>query len=491
MTTLTRKQSRMLSSARQRGQSDAPAVLDQVDVYADELPHHTTQLDIYEAAGLTRPEAFTLETHAAKIITIGRRSYIDIGRELLAARELAQHGTWRTFLQRCGMSESTARNYMNVAERFADKSTTVALLPPAALYAMSAPNADPTVVDAIVSEVDAGSTLTTPEIKERLAPKSIFDDAAFVDAQQRFATLSWKLVRHGVWYKLSNAKGQHYATTPDLAPQLRTLEAIEAKPKISEVAPPAPRAIVCSQCGGPWSGEGRSVGPGDGKPMYLCATCNGVTGLPQRTLPPDFADAQKRAKKLGFWIDAKASGVYGLHYEGTNDAAGGAVDWSSLLDLLVQKEAQGVPAPADPPVRSATCTRCGAERTMTRSLTTYEAGLVPEYPDRRVNLCSVCIPQLLAARRITPPAPATLTRPRRPADQGVSAILEYQRALETYIFALEEMIPRTPQDALAIANRLIGDDLTVWADRLDDRTYEALAAYRRERSVPLESEATI
>ncbi len=45
------------------------------------------------------------------------------------------------------------------------------------------------------------------------------------------------------------------------------------------------------------------------------------------------------------------------------------------------------------------------------------------------------------------------------------------------------------QAALALADLLAGDDLTTLADQLDDATYEALACYRRDRSVPaLESE---
>lgn len=76
---------------------------------------------------------------------------------------------------------------------------------------------------------------------------------------------------------------------------------------------------------------------------------------------------------------------------------------------------------------------------------------------------------------------APLRRPKRPIDQGVSAILEYQRQLEAYVIRLEQQLPRTPQAALKLASDLAGDDLTALADQLDDATYEALAAYRRER----------
>lgn len=67
-----------------------------------------------------------------------------------------------------------------------------------------------------------------------------------------------------------------------------------------------------------------------------------------------------------------------------------------------------------PAPKPATCTRCGAERSPTRLLTSYGAGLVPEYPGRAVTLCSTCIPELLAARKAreaTPPPPPPAPEP--------------------------------------------------------------------------------
>jgi hypothetical protein len=49
--------------------------------------------------------------------------------------------------------------------------------------------------------------------------------------------------------------------------------------------------------------------------------------------------------------------------------------------------------------KPATCIRCGAERSETRSLTSYQAGLIDAYPGRAVTLCSRCIPELLRAQR--------------------------------------------------------------------------------------------
>lgn len=74
----------------------------------------------------------------------------------------------------------------------------------------------------------------------------------------------------------------------------------------------------------------------------------------------------------------------------------------------VEQAVQTVTPP--PAVSTLRCTRCGAEGTPTRALTVYGKGLVPEYPDRAVTLCSVCIPELLAARK------AAATPSRLPLD---------------------------------------------------------------------------
>lgn len=144
--------------------------LDRVSVYAEELPNHEAQIDVYAAAGLTRPEAFGLEASAAKIITLGRRSVIEIGRELVRAREDAKYRTWGPFLARCGLEERTAQNYMNTFRSFHDKPEIISALPATTLYLMAAPNADPTIVDAIVEEVRSGTPPTPAAIKQRLAP---------------------------------------------------------------------------------------------------------------------------------------------------------------------------------------------------------------------------------------------------------------------------------------------------------------------------------
>jgi hypothetical protein len=189
---------------------------EQAAVFAEDLPDHSGHIDRYAAAGLSRPEAFALEAHAAKIISAGRRTILEMGRELLQAREVAKHGTWGPFLQRCGLEERTAQNYMRVAEQFGDKPEMISALPATALYALAAPNADPEIVEGIVEEVEHGARPTVQEVKERLSPPPL----PAVPADLVAAGWSIKRGPHGQdGYVLTNAR--HGAATPPLtAPEV-------------------------------------------------------------------------------------------------------------------------------------------------------------------------------------------------------------------------------------------------------------------------------
>lgn len=222
------------------------ATLDAATVFAEDLPDHVEQIERYAAAGLSRPQAFALEAHAAKIITIGRRGVLEIGQELLAAREEARHGTWAPFLKRCGIEERTAQNYMRVAEQFGDKPEMISALPPTALYALAAPTADPEVVDAIVGEVEAGSRPTVAAVKERLKPPP-----PLPEVPADLAGLGWQVRRnpHSTdAYELINHR--HGAATPPLAvPEVferaRQIEAKRAGQRPAAAAPrPAPPALT-------------------------------------------------------------------------------------------------------------------------------------------------------------------------------------------------------------------------------------------------------
>src|SRR6185369_13509133 len=50
--------------------------------------------------------------------------------------------------------------------------------------------------------------------------------ARYLDAQQRFAVLGWDLRRNDKQFTLCRPDGAHYATTPTLEPQIKTLETL-------------------------------------------------------------------------------------------------------------------------------------------------------------------------------------------------------------------------------------------------------------------------
>jgi hypothetical protein len=81
-------------------------------------------------------------------------------------------------------------------------------------------------------------------------------------------------------------------------------------------------------------------------------------------------------------------------WQAATTASGG----TPTVKAVEQAVAEIKPKPEQLPTHLTTCVRCGSERTLHRQLTSYEAGLVPEYPGRAVTLCSRCIPELLAAR---------------------------------------------------------------------------------------------
>ena len=80
-----------------------------------------------------------------------------IGRDLTAVKQMLGHGQFVRWVEsECGFSARTAQNYMRVAEFLEGKSATVALLPPATLYRLSAKNAPPEVVAAVTERAAAG-----------------------------------------------------------------------------------------------------------------------------------------------------------------------------------------------------------------------------------------------------------------------------------------------------------------------------------------------
>jgi hypothetical protein len=62
------------------------------------------------------------------------------------------------------MAERTARNFVNVADKFGNKSTTVGDLPPSILYALAAPSTPDEVREEVVERVERGEKVTSRRV---------------------------------------------------------------------------------------------------------------------------------------------------------------------------------------------------------------------------------------------------------------------------------------------------------------------------------------
>jgi hypothetical protein len=175
----------------------------------------------------------------------------------------------------------------------------------------------------------------------------------------------------------------------------------------------AARAESCARCGQPALGGGALTADGkkfcpncahaylqevaDAQAAQTAATRQACLVAPTSPLPPDFEQARERAARIGLILD-RVDGEYCLR-----NLRGSGVehyDWPSILSHLANQERAAAEHAADH--RSgAVCTRCGQQRDQ---VTSYAAGLVPEYGDRAVVLCSRCIPELLAERKASAPA---------------------------------------------------------------------------------------
>lgn len=109
-----------------------------------------------------------LEERAERIrslVTVARGCIIEIGRELIQAREELRHGEWLPWLSReFGWSEWTARNYMAVAESFGKSGIihdfSKLQIDGTALYALAAPEVPEGARQEAIERAEAGEHIT-------------------------------------------------------------------------------------------------------------------------------------------------------------------------------------------------------------------------------------------------------------------------------------------------------------------------------------------
>ena len=136
-----------------------------------------TQVAPFDDTTLAPGAALDLRAAADRIRTRLRRStedIIEIGRDLAAGKRTLGHGHFLPWIEaEFGMSERTARNFMQVHERFGkalnrSKSETVADLEISqkALYLLASPSTEPEVVDAAMEKAEAGDKVGKAEVEE-------------------------------------------------------------------------------------------------------------------------------------------------------------------------------------------------------------------------------------------------------------------------------------------------------------------------------------
>lgn len=97
------------------------------------------------------------------------KSIIAIGEALRDAKKHLEHGRFVEWVKaECGFTIRTAQNYMRAAE-LTDKSETVSLLNPAAIYRLAKASTPPDVVDRVVEMLEAGEEPTEQEVVALIA----------------------------------------------------------------------------------------------------------------------------------------------------------------------------------------------------------------------------------------------------------------------------------------------------------------------------------
>jgi len=97
---------------------------------------------------------------------------IEIGQRLIAANERLSHGMWLPWLAKeFGWSQTTASNFMHVADRFADKLVTVTNLPidAGALFKLASPTTPEIARDEAIKDAEDGTRITKDEADKLIA----------------------------------------------------------------------------------------------------------------------------------------------------------------------------------------------------------------------------------------------------------------------------------------------------------------------------------
>ena len=138
----------------------------------------------FDYATVSPEVARYLKGHASRLRRYISKSIIQIGKDLLSAKRYLPHGAFLEWVEtEAGINPRTAQSYMHAAEWAADKSATVAHLPPGLLYILSSASTPPKYVDEVILRVEAGERLTLAKVRWEL--KQIHDQKAIGRTRNR------------------------------------------------------------------------------------------------------------------------------------------------------------------------------------------------------------------------------------------------------------------------------------------------------------------
>ncbi|WP_315804864.1 MULTISPECIES: DUF3102 domain-containing protein [unclassified Bradyrhizobium] len=105
-------------------------------------------------------------------------SIVQIGKALLGAKRYLSHGSFIVWVEsEVGMPARTAQAYMRVAQWAADKSASVARLPPVILYLLSSSSTPLEITRAAIERAEAGETLSVSKLRSELKRYRASNDA--------------------------------------------------------------------------------------------------------------------------------------------------------------------------------------------------------------------------------------------------------------------------------------------------------------------------
>jgi hypothetical protein len=125
-------------------------------------------LNRFDYKGLSPEVARTLRKTAVLILeklSTTTREIVEIGRLLIAVKRTLQRGQFVAWVEaECVFSLRSAQNYMRAARFVDERNATVANLPPASLYRVSAKNAPPEAINEVMALVATGQIIYDAEV---------------------------------------------------------------------------------------------------------------------------------------------------------------------------------------------------------------------------------------------------------------------------------------------------------------------------------------